>query len=86
MSREQDPKVVMDFINSRYNMFPSKDAIDGFAWRFDKLWDATPKEEWQGLNPDEMDLSLSIHNAPKIGRNELCWCGSEKKYKKCHGK
>lgn len=19
-----------------------------------------------------------------IGRNELCWCGSEKKFKKCH--
>ena len=19
------------------------------------------------------------------GRNELCWCGSNKKYKKCHG-
>jgi preprotein translocase subunit SecA len=22
---------------------------------------------------------------PKIGRNEPCWCGSGKKYKKCHG-
>ena len=22
---------------------------------------------------------------PKLGRNELCWCGSGKKYKKCHG-
>lgn len=21
----------------------------------------------------------------KIGRNEPCWCGSEKKFKKCHG-
>jgi SEC-C motif len=21
---------------------------------------------------------------PKLGRNELCWCGSGKKYKKCH--
>ncbi len=21
---------------------------------------------------------------PKVGRNELCWCGSGKKYKKCH--
>ncbi len=20
----------------------------------------------------------------KLGRNDLCWCGSEKKYKKCH--
>ena len=22
---------------------------------------------------------------PKIGRNDACWCGSGKKYKKCHG-
>ena len=24
--------------------------------------------------------------APKIGRNDPCWCGSGKKYKQCHGK
>ncbi|HUN00328.1 MAG TPA: preprotein translocase subunit SecA [Halothiobacillus sp.] len=23
---------------------------------------------------------------PKLGRNDLCWCGSGKKYKHCHGK
>jgi hypothetical protein len=23
---------------------------------------------------------------PKIGRNQQCWCGSGKKYKKCHGR
>ena len=22
----------------------------------------------------------------KVGRNDPCWCGSGKKYKKCHGK
>ncbi len=21
---------------------------------------------------------------PELGRNELCWCGSGKKYKRCH--
>ncbi|HVZ81303.1 MAG TPA: SEC-C metal-binding domain-containing protein [bacterium] len=21
----------------------------------------------------------------KVGRNDPCWCGSGKKYKKCHG-
>ncbi len=21
---------------------------------------------------------------PNLGRNELCWCGSGKKYKRCH--
>ena len=27
----------------------------------------------------------SIPNAPKVGRNDPCFCGSGKKYKKCHG-
>jgi hypothetical protein len=27
-----------------------------------------------------------VHGAPKLGRNDLCSCGSGKKYKKCHGK
>jgi preprotein translocase subunit SecA len=26
-----------------------------------------------------------VHEGPKLGRNDLCWCGSGKKYKKCHG-
>jgi hypothetical protein len=24
--------------------------------------------------------------APKLGRNEPCWCGSQKKFKYCHGR
>jgi hypothetical protein len=27
-----------------------------------------------------------VHQAPKHGRNEPCFCGSGKKFKKCHGK
>ncbi|WP_024654103.1 preprotein translocase subunit SecA [Borrelia persica] len=27
-----------------------------------------------------------VRSAPKIGRNDPCYCGSEKKYKNCHGK
>jgi len=25
-----------------------------------------------------------VHEHPKVGRNDPCWCGSGKKYKKCH--
>ncbi|MDE3164408.1 MAG: SEC-C domain-containing protein [Acidobacteriota bacterium] len=25
-----------------------------------------------------------VRQEPKIGRNDPCWCGSGKKYKKCH--
>jgi len=27
-----------------------------------------------------------VRDIPKVGRNELCPCGSGKKYKLCHGK
>lgn len=27
-----------------------------------------------------------VNKAPKLGRNEPCFCGSGKKFKKCHGK
>jgi preprotein translocase subunit SecA len=26
-----------------------------------------------------------VDEAQQIGRNDPCWCGSGKKYKKCHG-
>jgi hypothetical protein len=32
-----------------------------------------------------IETSRPIVAAPKIGRNDLCPCGSGKKYKKCHG-
>jgi preprotein translocase subunit SecA len=30
--------------------------------------------------------SQLIKKEPQLGRNDPCWCGSGKKYKKCHGK
>jgi len=27
-----------------------------------------------------------VHQAPKVGRNDPCFCGSGKKFKKCCGK
>jgi preprotein translocase subunit SecA len=26
-----------------------------------------------------------VREGPKLGRNDPCWCGSGKKFKKCHG-
>ena len=31
-------------------------------------------------------LKPIVRDAPKVGRNDPCLCGSEKKYKKCCGK
>jgi preprotein translocase subunit SecA len=29
--------------------------------------------------------SRPVQRGPKLGRNDPCWCGSGKKYKRCHG-
>jgi len=33
----------------------------------------------------EVMAETAIRNAPKVGRNDPCPCGSGKKYKQCHG-
>jgi len=39
-----------------------------------------------GLIMGGMGIWLGLQPKRKIGRNEKCFCGSGKKYKKCHGK
>ena len=39
------------------------------------------RENAQAMPPRQSPAST----APKIGRNDLCPCGSGKKFKKCHG-
>jgi preprotein translocase subunit SecA len=34
---------------------------------------------------DDAPIKQVRRDEPKIGRNDPCWCGSGKKYKKCHG-
>jgi uncharacterized protein YecA (UPF0149 family) len=37
-------------------------------------------------NKDDEEPAKPVHrDQPKIGRNELCPCGSGKKFKRCHG-
>ena len=36
-----------------------------------------------GFELEDEDLPY-VRETPKIGRNDPCWCGSGKKYKKCH--
>ncbi|MCF8060606.1 MAG: SEC-C domain-containing protein [Bacteriovoracaceae bacterium] len=37
-------------------------------------------------NHSHNDIKPIVRQTPKIGRNEPCSCGSEKKFKKCCGK
>jgi hypothetical protein len=43
-----------------------------------------PKPQQRSSNTKGINFTTKI-NQPKTGRNERCFCGSEKKYKHCHG-
>ena len=45
-----------------------------------------PSELHKKTVGSDTDVKLNSHKLPKVGRNDLCPCGSKKKYKKCCGK
>ena len=58
-------------------------------------WLNTPREALDGKKPSELlggaglfpqKVETKRREAPKIGRNDPCPCGSGRKYKKCCGK
>ena len=58
-------------------------------------WLQTPRDSLEGKKPAEMleggrlfpgKIETFRREAPKVGRNDSCPCGSGKKYKKCCGK
>lgn len=46
--------------------------------------DPDEKEDIHDLELKQLDMDLQLeYTQPKLGRNDLCHCGSGKKYKKC---
>ena len=57
----------------------SKSRLDAFG---EALWSVYDLYElWQSIGP----RVETVRKVATPGRNEPCWCGSGKKYKKCHG-
>ncbi len=46
---------------------------------------ALPEAEQESGQPAEAPQQPMVRDAPKVGRNDPCPCGSGKKYKQCHG-
>ena len=46
---------------------------------------AVPASGQRARRQAPASLPPAARAAPKIGRNDLCPCGSGKKFKKCHG-
>jgi preprotein translocase subunit SecA len=42
-------------------------------------------EDGETINPLPVVETRRLDETEKIGRNDPCWCGSGKKFKKCHG-
>ena len=42
-------------------------------------------EDEELINPLPVVETRRLDENEKIGRNDPCWCGSGKKFKKCHG-
>jgi len=79
--------------------FENIDEANIFCKLFSTLWNLTPREEFQGLTPDEKRHTIPINSIShegkreKTDRNAHCPCGKTKetdgtpvKYKKCCGR
>ncbi|MGE3277208.1 MAG: preprotein translocase subunit SecA [Vicinamibacterales bacterium] len=46
---------------------------------------AAAQQQPPRVGGDDAPIKTVRREEPKVGRNDPCWCGSGKKYKKCHG-
>ena len=58
--------------------------IDALLYQ-DSPWQYDPVLEWACKEYDSTDKTTTVLSERKLGRNDLCYCGSGRKYKKCHG-
>ena len=66
--------------------FPTENGTREFFRLFAELWNATPRAEFEGLTPEEMNEIRGVNDVfQNAGRNDPCPCGSGRKFKKCHG-
>ena len=47
---------------------------------------SVPASSLPGTRPAPKNVIPVKNEGPKLGRNDVCWCGSGLKFKKCHGK
>ena len=79
-----NPQVKQRFIDIAKRM--EKDGVDFKSIRQMKKWMKEHEAELKGEQAGMPKVETVVHEGPRIGRNDLCPCGSGKKYKKCCGK
>jgi hypothetical protein len=63
---------------------PEPSAPDPFRFPARSSYPSFEPESAPDPAPRVQPIVTIRNTAPKIGRNDPCWCGSGKKYKKCH--
>jgi hypothetical protein len=63
---------------------PELSAPDRFAFPSRSSYPSFERESPQAPARPVQPIVTIRNTTPKIGRNDPCWCGSGKKYKKCH--
>ncbi len=69
-------------------VFNAPSAGSGLKSSIAQIADQTPqdKQAKERAGQDSIDQAQTHYNGVKVGRNDLCPCGSGKKFKQCHGK
>ncbi|CRM96474.1 MULTISPECIES: preprotein translocase subunit SecA [Pseudomonas] len=65
-----------------------RQEAEALAARMQFQHDEAPSLDAPEVLGEEVDVALAqtpVRNEQKLGRNELCYCGSGKKFKHCHG-
>ena len=62
----------------------SNSIVDALLY-LDSPWKYDSALEWACKEYDSLDKTTTVLCGKKLGRNDLCYCGSGLKYKKCHG-
>ena len=81
----KDPEIKKRFIDIAKRM--EKDGVDFKSIRQMKKWMKQHEAELRAEQGGQVaKVETVVHEGPRVGRNDLCPCGSGKKYKKCCGK
>jgi preprotein translocase subunit SecA len=82
---QRDPLV--EYKNEGARLFKAlEDVIRGYYCQLALGVQIEQNSKEQNNKKFENRESEIENSRPKIGRNDPCWCGSGKKFKKCHGK
>lgn len=87
LNEEAMPTTIMNLLNDKV-VFGSLEQINAIMKLVSEAANATPRWFLKGYSPKELFKEEQKHltplpSKPLVGRNDLCPCGSGKKYKKC---